>query len=75
MYLTQGTEYKFRVQARNSVGFSALSDEITILTAIAPATPSAPTTEVVANSVKITWTSPSTDSFQDYGASITAYIV
>jgi hypothetical protein len=73
--LTQGTEYKFKVQARNSVGFSALSDSITILTAIVPAAPAAPTTQVVANSVQITWTAPTTDSFAAYGATITAYSI
>ena len=73
--LTQGTEYSFKVQARNSVGFSSLSAPITILTAIVPAAPAAPTTEVVANSVKISWTAPSSDSFSAYGASITAYTV
>lgn len=35
--LTKGRTYKFRVQARNSVGFGAFSSEISILAAQTPA--------------------------------------
>jgi hypothetical protein len=31
--LTTGTTYKFKVQARNGVGYSAFSNEVTVLTA------------------------------------------
>lgn len=42
--LTQGTTYKFRVDARNSQGYSASSAVVTILAAQIPDVPSAPTT-------------------------------
>jgi hypothetical protein len=34
--LTPDTTYKYKVEARNSVGFSVLSDELTLLTAQIP---------------------------------------
>lgn len=40
--LTHGTTYKFKVQARNSVGYSAYSSEVSILAAQVPNTPLAP---------------------------------
>lgn len=42
--LTEGTSYKFRLRARNSVGFSSYSSVITIVAATIPSQPSAPTT-------------------------------
>lgn len=42
--LTLGVTYDFTVEARNSVGYSDTSDSITILHAIPPEKPIAPTT-------------------------------
>jgi hypothetical protein len=48
---TQGTSYRFKVEAKNSVGFSLYSNEITVLAAQAPNQPVAPTTSIVGQSV------------------------
>ena len=53
--LFSGLNYKFRVYARNSVGYSAASQSISILTAIVPGAPTAVTTSVEANNVRISW--------------------
>jgi hypothetical protein len=42
--LTAGLTYKFKVEARNTYGFSALSDEVSILCATIPSVPATPTT-------------------------------
>jgi hypothetical protein len=67
--------YKFRVTARNSVGFGDTSEPISILTAIVPSAPTSPTTSVLANDILIQWAEPSSDSLYDYGALITSYKV
>ena len=56
--LTSGQSYKFKVQARNSVGYSEFSNEITVLAAQIPNTPNAPTTTFLTTSVQIEWTTP-----------------
>jgi hypothetical protein len=66
--LTQGTSYKFRVQARNSFGYSLESDTVEILAAEVPATPLAPTTIFNREYITIDWTAP-----DDHGATITSY--
>jgi len=67
---TQGTSYRFKVEAKNSVGFSLYSNEITVLAAQAPNQPVAPTTSIVGQSVQISWTSPN-----NRGATIISYII
>jgi hypothetical protein len=59
--LTMGTSYKFRVESRNSFGYSVLfSNEITVLQAEVPSKPSTPTTTVNTDvSVLVDWNAPS----------------
>ena len=71
--LQSAINYKFRVFARNVIGYSSPSSPVTILTAIPPGAPFTPTTAVLANSIYIDWNSPSGDSLLDYGAVITGY--
>jgi hypothetical protein len=66
--LISGDTYKFKLQARNSFGLSAYSEEIELTVGYLPAKPDAPTSEVVQNLVKFTWTEPLSN-----GAPITAY--
>lgn len=66
--LTQGSYYKFKVEARNSVGYSALSDSVTVLCAQLPGVTAAPTTVSVGSNVVISWSAP-----DDGGTSILAY--
>jgi hypothetical protein len=73
--LSSGLIYKFKVQARNSVGFGPLSEAVSILTAVVPDAPDAPTTSTVANDVLVQWISPSADSLNEYGAAISGYKV
>lgn len=54
--LVQGQSYNFRVEARNSVGYSTMSEPVTIICAIGPAKPGPPSTAVVVNDVIISWT-------------------
>lgn len=57
--LASGVNFKFRVYAQNSVGYSSPSDELTILTATIPSQPNAPTTTINGSNVDIDWTAPS----------------
>jgi hypothetical protein len=66
--LTPGANYKFRVEARNSVGFSLPSVEVTILCAQVPDKPTAPTTTQSSDRLDVSWAAPG-----DGGADITAY--
>lgn len=72
--LTQGATYKFKVNARNVYGYSALySNTVTILAAQVPAQPIAPVTTWHGDGfdyVVITWTAP-----DDGGSPITGYTV
>lgn len=67
--LTAGETYVFKVQARNSFGFSDYSSPaVSILCATVPSIPAAPTSTVVADKVEFHWSAPS-----DNGTPITAY--
>lgn len=69
--LYSGTYYKYKVRARNQVGFSEFSQEITQLTAQIPDVPNAPTTEIYDRwSVVIDWTAP-----YNGGSAITSYTI
>ena len=68
--LTLGTTYEFKVEARNTNGFSLPSADFIILHATAPETPSAPSTTNSATDVYINWSAPDSN-----GASITSYTV
>lgn len=56
--LTAGNTYKFKVEARNSYGYSSYSDVIAILCASNPEQPAPATTTVVGNQVVIDWSRP-----------------
>jgi len=73
--LTTGKTYRFRVQARNSIGFSTTSNEIQATAAVVPAAPNSPSTIVNVNNVIISWNAPSTNSLVTYGSAITNYTV
>ena len=61
---TEGASYKFRVRARNEIGFSAYSSVFQILAAVVPDEPTSfirdenSTTE---NQVTFTWSAPADD--------------
>jgi len=68
--LTPGTQYKFRVESRNSYGYSAYSDEFLVLCASKPDSPTVPTTSVLLDKAIFEWSTP-----HDNGATITGYTV
>lgn len=66
-----GSTYQFKVQARNTVGFSGDSATLEIVAASAPDSPAAPTTASSDDTnVVIDWTAPATN-----GDDITGYII
>lgn len=68
--ITAGRTYKFKIEARNTVGYSLESEELSILAAVIPGKPSSPITQVQGTNVVITW------SVSDDGAApITGYLV
>lgn len=66
--MTPGAFYKFKVEARNSVGYSLLSVEIEILAAQVPNKPMAPVTTQSGPNMIVTWSAP-----YNGGTTITAY--
>ena len=55
--LTTGQKYRFRVTARNAVGFGVPSTHIEIMPAEAPGSPNTPTlTALSGSSIQISWT-------------------
>lgn len=62
--------YKFKVESRNSFGFSVLSNEISILCATVPSIPATPLTENILEKVLFDWTAPTGN-----GLSISSYSV
>ena len=69
--LTGGVTYLFRVTGVNLHGDGTPSDNLSALAAEAPATPTAPSTELVGTSVKVSWALPSAN----FAEPITAYDV
>lgn len=61
--LTTGTNYEFKVQARNAYGYSDYSNVVQILVASVPSKPSAPVTtwSNANNQVTVSWSEPSTN--------------
>ncbi len=55
-----GLTYRFRVKARNVVGFSSLSSELAIIAAVVPGAPLTVTTQNSGQVVIIRWNPPST---------------
>lgn len=66
--LTPGTSYKFRLRAKNALGWGDYSSITTMTPYAAPSQMTAVTTTVVGSNVQISWTAPTSN-----GASITAY--
>jgi hypothetical protein len=71
--LTTGSTYRFRLETRNSIGFSGYSNIIEAVAAIVPSAPTAPTTMRDINDIYIDWSSPSSTSATTYGSAITGY--
>jgi hypothetical protein len=68
--LTPGVTYKFTVEARNSHGYSALSDEIVLLAAFKPEAPTVVSTANLNDKVVVSWNEP-----VDNGSPITQYLI
>lgn len=66
--LTSGITYQFKVESRNSYGYSAFSDSIILLSAFKPDAPTLVTTANIGDQVKIEWSAP-----VENGSPITAY--
>lgn len=73
--LQPGVNHKFRVSALNEVGYSLVSEEIQILTAVIPQAPTDVVTQVEANDIIITWQHESDDFYNDYGANLISYTI
>lgn len=56
--MISGSNYLFRVRARNEFGYSEYSDELQLLVAFVPARPVPPVTSVINSTVIVTWTAP-----------------
>jgi hypothetical protein len=56
--LITGVTYKFKIEARNSYGYSVFSDVLNILCAFNPEVPLAPTSVLNNDKVTISWTEP-----------------
>lgn len=66
--LTPGNTYKFKVQSRNSVGYSTYSNEVSVLAAQVPDQPATPTTTVSFETVVVVFSAP-----YNGGSTITEY--
>lgn len=66
--LSASVTYVFKVQAKNSFGYSDFSETVSILSAQTPNIPSAPTTSFVGSDLIVSWTPPVSG-----GSPITAY--
>jgi hypothetical protein len=66
--LTAGVTYQFKIESRNSYGYSPYSNSITLLCAYVPDPPASVSTQNSADKVIITWSSPVTN-----GSPITAF--
>jgi len=69
--LTPGASYNFKVEARNSVGYSLLSSAVSIIASQIPDKPAAPTTAALGSNVVVTWSAPLFNG----GATITSYLI
>ena len=66
--LTTGLTYSFKVQAKNSEGYSTFSNTVSILAAQTPDAPSSPTTSIVNDQLTISWAQVNSN-----GQTISAY--
>lgn len=53
--LTTGIIYEMKVEARNSVGYSELSDALTLTSAFIPAVPTSVQTAMDGSTVRVSW--------------------
>lgn len=53
--LSAGSEYKFRIQARNSIGYGPFSEELVILAGAPPDRPVKPLIQITDKSLDINW--------------------
>lgn len=68
--LTAGVTYKFKIEARNTYGYSTYSNEIAILCATVPSVPATPINSNALDQVVFDWTASA-----ENGLSITSYTV
>jgi len=68
--LVAGKTYSFKVEARNSFGYSAFSEIASILCATVPSTPTTPSTHVEGGDVIVSWVLP-----RENGLAITSYTI
>ena len=68
--ITPGATYKFKVEARNSVGYSDFSNTVVIQAVQVPDTPDAPVVEKAGTETVVSWVAP-----YHGGSAITSYIV
>ena len=71
--LTTGKTYIFRIESRNSIGYSSYSNNVTAMAAIVPSAPAAPSTINDVNNIIIDWNTPSSTSNTTYGSAIKGY--
>ena len=69
--LTKGTQYQFRVSAKNANGFGTVSSSVSVVPATVPAVPTIASDTHVATSVTLSWSGPSDNG----GQPITDYAV
>lgn len=73
-YVTENLQadvvYTFRVESRNSVGYSDISETLTVRAAAMPDTPNAPVSTVNGANVDITW-----DEVYDGGSPLTRFTI
>lgn len=68
--LVTGTTYSFKIRARNEIGYSFDSNEITIIAAAKPSKPFSPQTSFANDVVRVYWDEPVTN-----GAPILSYTI
>lgn len=66
--ITPGGTYKFKVEAKNAIGYSVASLTVSIFAASVPETPTVPTTTHTETTIEIDWSEP-----EDNGSPITSY--
>lgn len=71
--VVSGNKYKFKIQARNAIGYSVDSAILQVIAGIKPDQPDPPTTSVSVNNVLVVWEAPSLNSLADYGSALIAY--
>jgi len=68
-----GRTYKFKVEARNVIGYSPKSEKFVIKAAIVPTQPRSLTLTRQLNDVVLEWSSPTDDALTDFGDELAGY--